>query len=58
MNQSWARTAKVQFLNVVKKAQIRVHHLYTLLKIFKRSDFQSHTFGNILGKILPDCSPV
>ncbi len=32
----------------------------TLLKIFKESDSQSHihVFGNILGKILPDCSPV
>ncbi len=30
----------------------------TLLKIFKGSDFQRHIFGNILGKILPDCSPV
>ena len=30
----------------------------TLLKIFKGSDFQSHIFGNILGKILPDCSPI
>ncbi len=32
--------------------------VYTLLKIFKGLDFQSHTFGNVLGKILPDCSPV
>ena len=33
-------------------------YIYTLLKIFKGSYFQSHIFGNILGKILPDCSPV
>ncbi len=32
--------------------------VYTLLKTFKGSDFQSHIFRNILGKILPDCSPV
>ncbi len=31
---------------------------YTLLKTFKGSDFQSHIFRNILGKVLPDCSPV
>ncbi len=30
----------------------------TLLKTFKGSDLQSHIFRNILGKILPDCSPV
>ena len=29
-----------------------------LFKTFKGSDFQSHIFRNILGKILPDCSPV
>ncbi len=28
---------------------------YTLIKIFKGEDFQSHIFRNILGKILPDC---
>ncbi len=30
----------------------------TLLKIFKRADFQSHIVRNILEKILPNCSPV
>ncbi len=30
----------------------------TLLKTFKGSDFESHIFRNMLGKILPDRSPV